>query len=129
LANDARRRWLITVAAGVVVLVAAVAYLGVKGKGPTTAAETATTFVRWQAPASGAVAVKYVVRVQEIKGAAEDTFRVDAQPGQQQSFTFTKARPRSEYRACVAGIDSRGRQGPWSGWSPVYRRATAARRS
>jgi hypothetical protein len=129
LANDARRRWLYTVAAGVVVLVAAVVYLGVKDKGPTAAVETAATFVRWQAPTSGAAAVKYVVRVQEIQGAAEDTFRVDAQPGQQQSFTFTKARPGTEYRACIAGIDARGRQGPWSGWSPVYRRDAAAQGS
>jgi hypothetical protein len=122
------RRWRLALAAGGIVVLAVVAgLLFPRGEKPTAADEFTTAVVRWQAPSSGAAAVSYRLRIQELQGASQDTFVVAAQPGAQQSFAFTKARPGHEYRASIAGVDARGRQGLWSGWSPVYRRDASAR--
>jgi hypothetical protein len=122
---DTRRLWLALAVGGGVVLVAAAAFLLLRGEGQAPIEEFRTTVVRWQAPSSGATAVRFLLCIQELQGASQDTFVVAAQPGSQQSFAFKKARPGHEYRACIAGVDARGRQGPWSGWSPVYRRDAA----
>ncbi len=111
---------------GVVVLVVVLVF--VQPRGTTSAAPDGfvTTEVRWQASSRGAAAVSYLVRIQEVGSATEDTFAVAARPDAQQSFAFTRARPGRDYRACIAGVDAKGRQGPWSDWSPVYRRDAAA---
>lgn len=124
--RDLGRFRLIVAAAGAVVLVAAVAFILSRGEKPVAAERPGATVVRWQAPSSGARAVTYLLRIQVLGGASEDTVKVAAQPGPQQSFVFTQARPGLEYRACISGIDDQGRQGPWSGWSPVYRRGAVA---
>lgn len=121
--RDSRRLWLALAAGGVVVLAAAVAFLVPRGHQPTSPGEFTTTVLNWQAPSQGAVVATYLLRIQDVQAATEDTFTVEAQPGPQQRFSFTRARPGHEYRACIAGVDARGRQGPWSDWSPVYRRA------
>jgi hypothetical protein len=124
--QDSRRRWWPLAMGGVVVLVAVMVYVLPRGEKPAAPGPYTTAYVRWQAPTTGAAAVSYKVRIQDVQGAAEDTFQVAAQAGSAQSFAFTRARPGHEYRACLAGIDARGRQGPWSGWSPVYHRQSTA---
>jgi hypothetical protein len=123
--RDSRRPRYVLAAVGGLVLLAAVAFF--LSRGEQGEDEFGTSVVRWQAPDSGATAVSYQLRIQEVGAATEDTFQVVAQPGPAQSFAFTRARPGHEYRACIAGIDAQGRQGPWSAWSPVYRRGAVAK--
>ena len=127
MAREASRRWLIVSAGVVVLVVAAVAFVLPRGETSATSDAFTTAFVKWQAPTTGATAVSYVVRIQDLQDASEDTFHVAAQADAEQSFAFTQARSGHEYRACIAGVDAQGRQGPWSGWSPVHRGATESR--
>lgn len=123
--GDSRRLWYgLAAAVGVILLATLAFFLARAGRDGD---EFATSVVRWQAPDSGAAVVSYQLRIQEIGAATEDTFQVAAQSGPQQSFAFTRARPGHEYRACIAGVDAQGRQGPWSAWSPIYRRGAAAK--
>ena len=84
-----------------------------------------TANLRWQTPTTGAPAVRYLVRIRDLDGSLYETYSVDAVPGPQQSFMFTKVQFVHQYQARVAGIDARGRQGPWSDWSPIYDRESS----
>jgi hypothetical protein len=125
MATDSRSRRYVIGAVVVAVVAAAVAFPRARGAEPPP---YETSVITWGAPASGAPAVRYVLRIADLATATEDTVEVVAQPGAQQTYTFTRLHPEHEYRACTAGIDARGRQGLWSAWSPVYSRVSAPSR-
>jgi hypothetical protein len=79
----------------------------------------------WQASRNGSPAVRYLVRIRDLDGTLNETYMVDALPGQEQRYTFTRVEYARRYQGRVAGIDARGRQGPWSNWSPVYDRESS----
>jgi hypothetical protein len=87
--------------------------------------EYMTAIVTWQAPPIGSPAVRYLVRIRDLDGTLNEIYTVEAMPGQQQSFTFTRVEYARRYQGRVAGIDALGRQGPWSNWSPVYDRESS----
>jgi hypothetical protein len=93
--------------------------------GESRAEEFMTAYLRWQAPATGSPAVRYLVRIRDIDGTLYETTSVDAVPGSEQSYTFNKVEFAHRYQGRVAGIDAQGRQGPWSDWSPVYVRESS----
>ena len=74
----------------------------------------------WTAPSEGSpVAVYYL----QVKDAVDEerhfvTYVVPSQAGTEQEYfvTIDSLRP---YTARVRGMDSQGRQGPWSEWSPM----------
>ena len=84
-----------------------------------------TVTVKWEAPATGSPAVRYLVRIRDLDGTLYETTMVDAAPGPLQTYTFTHVEYAHRYQARVAGIDARGRQGPWTSWSTVYDRETS----
>lgn len=90
------------------------------------AGEFMTASLRWQAPTSGSPAVRYLVRIRDLDGSLYETYSVDAVPGSAQSYTFTQVEYAHRYQGRVAAIDARGRQGPWSDWSPIYDRESSA---
>jgi hypothetical protein len=90
--------------------------------GDASAEEFMTAYLQWQAPTTGSPAVRYLVRIRDIDGTLDETYTVDAVPGAEQSFTFTKVEYARRYQGRVAGIDALGRQGPWADWSPAYDR-------
>lgn len=92
---------------------------------PGTPDEFMTAILRWQAPAAGSPAVRYLVRIRDLDGSLYETYSVDAVPGSAQRYTFTQVQYAHRYQGRVAGIDARGRQGPWSDWSPVYVRESS----
>ena len=87
--------------------------------------EFMTAYLQWQAPTTGSPAVRYLVRIRDLDGTLYETYMVDAVPGPEQSYTFTKVEYARRYQGRVAGIDALGRQGPWSDWSPVYDRESS----
>jgi hypothetical protein len=93
--------------------------------GEASAEEYLTAFVTWQAPLTGSPAVRYLVRIRDLDGTLNETYTVEAAPGLQQSFTFTRVEYARRYQGRVAAIDALGRQGPWSNWSPVYDRESS----
>jgi hypothetical protein len=93
--------------------------------GEASATEYLTAMVTWQAPLTGSAAVRYLVRIRDLDGTLNETYTVEAGPGQQQSFTFTRVEYARRYQGRVAAIDALGRQGPWSNWSPVYDRESS----
>jgi hypothetical protein len=90
-----------------------------------SADEFMTAYLTWQAPTTGSPAVRYLVRIRDIDGTLYETIPVDAVPGPEQSYTFTRVEYARRYQGRVAAIDSQGRQGPWSEWSPVYDRESS----
>jgi hypothetical protein len=87
--------------------------------------EFMTANVRWQTPTTGAPAVRYLLRIRDLDGSLYETYSVEAVSGSEQSFVFTKVQFAHQYQARVAGIDARGRQGPWSNWSAIYDRESS----
>jgi hypothetical protein len=82
-----------------------------------------TAYVKWLAPTTGEPAVRYLVQIRDLDGPPNEDYMeytVDAVPGSEQRFAFTKVEYVHRYQARVAGTDARGRQGVWSGWSLVY---------
>jgi hypothetical protein len=124
--SGSRPRWFVLAAGICLVVIGLVAFVVTRGKQP---AGEMSTVVTWGAPASGAPVVRYLLRIGDLAVATEDTFEVAAKAGDRQSYTVTRLSPGREYRACTAGIDERGRQGPWSGWSPVYQPPAATARN
>ncbi len=104
------------------VLVAALGGLPPGQPGEASGGEFLTVDLTWQAPRTGSPAVRYLVRIRDLDGTLYETYLVDAAPGQEQRYTFSRVEYARRYQGRVAGIDARGRQGPWSNWSPMYDR-------
>jgi hypothetical protein len=90
-----------------------------------SAQEYSSADLTWTAPTSGALAVRYLVRIRDLDGTLNETYTVDAVSGINQRFTFTRLEYARRYQGRVAAIDAQGRQGPWSEWSPVYDRESS----
>ena len=74
----------------------------------------------WTAPSEGSAVAVYYLQVKDAIDEARHfvTYVVPAQAGLEQEYfvTIDSLRP---YTARVRGMDSQGRQGPWSEWSPM----------
>jgi hypothetical protein len=90
-----------------------------------SAQEYLTAYLKWNAPTTGSPAVRYLVRIRDLDGTLNETYTVDAVAGTEQRFTFAFVEYARRYQGRVAGIDARGRQGPWSNWSAIYDRESS----